>query len=366
MTTTGAGTAATAAFARAHGTLPDAHWKSLGPWTVSSLGVGTYLGGLDDETDARVVDAIVAAVRGGCNVVDTAINYRAQHGERAVGRALRTLAETHGVARDAIVVCTKGGYLPFDDFVPPDPQAWFEDAYVRTGRLAAGEIVAGHALDPGWIADQLGHSLANLGLGAVDVYYVHNPETQLRARPRADVLARLSAVFARLEDEADAGRIGCYGIATWEGLRRPAEAPEHLPLEALVAAAERVAGRAHRFRVVQAPLNLAMPEALTTPTQDVAGRRLPLVDAAQQLGLAVVASAPLFAGQLTRRLPGALGRALPGLESFAQRALQFARSAPGVATALVGMKDPAHVRENLAVAAIAPAPAGVDSLVGRG
>ncbi|MCW5892830.1 MAG: aldo/keto reductase [bacterium] len=366
MTPAGAGTAATAAFARAHGSLPPAHWRPLGPWTVSSLGIGTSLGAPDDDTDVRVVAAVVAAVRGGLNVVDTAIDYRAQHGERAVGRALRVLAAEHGVARDRLVVCTKGGFLPFDDFVPPDPQAWFEDAYVRPGRLAAGEIVAGHALDPAWIGDQLTHSLANLGLAAIDVYYVHDPETQLRARPRADVLARLEVVFARLEAEADAGRIGCYGVATWDGLRRPPADPAHLPLGTLVAAAERVAGRGHRFRVVQAPLSVAMPEALTTPTQDVGGRVCTLLEAAERLGLAVVASAPLQAGQLTRRLPGALGRALPGLDTFAQRALQFTRSAPGVATALVGMKDLAHVRENLAVAAVPPAPAGVDSLVGRG
>lgn len=366
MIPAGAGTAATAAFARAHATVPAGHWRALGPWTVSSLGVGTYRGGVDDATDARVADAIVTAVRGGLNLVDTAINYRAQRGERVVGRALRALAAEHGIARDAVVVCTKGGFLPFDDFVPPDPEAYVDDTYLRTGRLAAAEIAHGHALDPAWIVDQLAHSLGNLGLARVDVYYVHNPETQRRVRPLADVLARLEAIFARLEAEADAGRIGCYGVATWDGLRQPPDGPAHLPLAALVDAAERVAGRAHRFRLVQAPLNLAMPEALTTPTQDVGGARLSLLDAADRLGLACVASAPLHAGQLTRRLPGALERALPGLDTFAQRALQFARSAPGVTSALVGMKDPAHVRENLGVAAVAPSPAGVDSLVGRG
>ena len=38
----------------------------------------------------------------------------------------------------------------------------------------------------------------------------------------------------------------------------------------------------------------------------------------------------------------------------AQRALQFARSAPGMGTALVGMKTSAHVDENALVARIEP------------
>ncbi len=42
----------------------------------SSVGIGTYLGGVDDETDAQVTDAVRAAVNGGINVIDTAANYR--------------------------------------------------------------------------------------------------------------------------------------------------------------------------------------------------------------------------------------------------------------------------------------------------
>jgi aryl-alcohol dehydrogenase-like predicted oxidoreductase len=37
------------------------------------------------------------------------------------------------------------------------------------------------------------------------------------------------------------------------------------------------------------------------------------------------------------------------------RALQFARSAPGITTALVGMSRVGHVRENLKLVGIAPA-----------
>ena len=50
----------------------------------------------------------------------------------------------------------------------------------------------------------------------------------------------------------------------------------------------------------------------------------------------------------TRNLPDDLRRALDGgLETDAQRALQFVRSTPGVGAALVGMSHLPHVEENL-------------------
>lgn len=45
---------------------------------------------------------------------------------------------------------------------------------------------------------------------------------------------------------------------------------------------------------------------------------------------------------------------MPGLTTAAQRALQFVRSTPGVFAPLVGMRSPAHVVENSALAEIAP------------
>jgi aryl-alcohol dehydrogenase-like predicted oxidoreductase len=54
-------------------------------------------------------------------------------------------------------------------------------------------------------------------------------------------------------------------------------------------------------------------------------------------------------------LPDQVATALPGLSTDSQRAIQFARSAPGIASALVGMSNPSHVNENLGIAAVAPA-----------
>jgi predicted aldo/keto reductase-like oxidoreductase len=79
-----------------------------------------------------------------------------------------------------------------------------------------------------------------------------------------------------------------------------------------------------------------------------------VLQAAGELGLAVISSATIGHGQLTRGLPDWLGVLLKGMTTDGQRSIQFARSTPGLTTALVGMKTRDHVAENLAVAKIAP------------
>ena len=78
------------------------------------------------------------------------------------------------------------------------------------------------------------------------------------------------------------------------------------------------------------------------------------MQAAGRLEVYVMTSASIYQGQLARNLPPIIGEFLPGLETDAQRALQFVRSTPGVGTALVGMKQPAHVEENARVTAVPP------------
>jgi predicted aldo/keto reductase-like oxidoreductase len=93
-----------------------------------------------------------------------------------------------------------------------------------------------------------------------------------------------------------------------------------------------------------------MAEGARSPTQLVAGRLLPAVEAATELGLTVVGSAALMQSRLARGLPDELRGHFPGCVTDAQRALTFARSVPGVTSALVGMRDEAHVDENLSAA----------------
>lgn len=82
---------------------------------LSTIGLGTYLGLPDDATDFDVYNAAKHLIlSGGVNVLDTAINYRCQKAERALGAALRTLVHKHKVNREGIFVCSKNGYIPDD------------------------------------------------------------------------------------------------------------------------------------------------------------------------------------------------------------------------------------------------------------
>jgi len=317
---------------------------------ASSLGGGTYLGDCDDAEDARYEAAVWQLAMSGVNLLDTAINYRCQRSERAVGRALRGLVDDGVVARDEVVVCTKGGYVPLDGTAPGTREAYrayLDREFFGPGVMAPEDVVAGgHCLTPAFLLHQIETSRRNLGVATIDVYYVHNPEQQLDVISNGRLLQTLRAAFAALEEAAERGDIGAYGCATWNGLRVPPGTRGHLELEELVGAARDVAGDRHRFRVVQAPVNLAMTEALRAPTQSLRGRAVPLLEAASELGVSVVASASLMQSRLADNLPPEVRAAFPSHTTDAQRAIAFVRGLP-VTSALVGMKSEAHVVENL-------------------
>jgi len=256
-----------------------------------------------------------------------------------------------------VIIATKGGFIPFDTEPPRDPRAWIIENIIQTGAAAASDIVGGsHCMTPAYLDNQLSRSLENLGLACIDVYYIHNPETQLQAVARDEFNRRIRAAFVFLEEAAAAGRIKFYGTATWNGYRQPPEARDYLSLAEMVGIAREVAGDDHHFRAVQLPYNLAMPEALTNTNQAIDGEMLSPLMAAHRLGLTVMCSASIMQARLTAGLPDFIAATLKGLKTDGQRAIQFVRSTPGVTTALIGMSQRSHVEENLEVARVAPPP----------
>lgn len=339
---------------RFSGRAAEGHFRETQGLVASSLGIGTYLGQPDDKTDDGYTAAVVAAVENGINLIDAAINYRFQRSERSIGAAIKQLAAKN-IARDELILCTKGGYLTPDGSMPSDPNEYFFRDYLQPGIFSPKDIVAGsHCMTPRFLENQLGCSLRNLGVDCVDVYYLHNPETQLGEISRPDFLERIQDAFEWLESAAAAGKIQFYGMATWNGFRQQAKARDAMQLAELAEIARDVAGEKHRFRFVQLPFNLGMTEALTLGNQSVNGRERTVMEAASELGITLIASASLLQGQVARNLPAFVAQAL-GLETDAERALQFVRSSPGITTALVGMSTVEHVRANTRLVGIPPA-----------
>jgi len=330
------------------------HFRERHGLIISSIGIGTYLGEPDAATDASYTKAVVAAVEGGINVVDTAINYRLQRSERSIGTALEKLFAA-GFAREEILICTKAGFLTPDGDIPADANDYFYREYISKGIFAVEEIAAGcHCMAPRYLKDQIERSRRNLGVECIDVFYLHNPETQLGEIPRAEFNQRIATAFEALEAEVTASKIRAYGMATWNAFRNEPRAPDYLSLEQMVELARQAGGNEHHFQFVQLPFNLAMPEALMRPNQIVGAKTLSMVQAAREMRITLVASASLLQSHLVGKVSPVIHDTF-GLDNDLECALQFVRSAPGIATALVGMKRVEHVGANLKLVEIPPA-----------
>lgn len=342
------GTQRFAARTKAH---PGAFSDAFDGLRCSSLGLGTYLGAATDVVDDLYEAAILRALDGGINVFDTAINYRCQRSERALGKALAKAFADGRAERDEVVIASKIGFIPYDGEPPSNAAAYIREAFVRPGIFQPGEIVSGHhVLSANFVRFGIDRSLENLGLDALDIYFLHNPETQLETVPRPTFLQRLRDAIEAMEEACALGKAKAWGIATWDGLRLPPSSPEHLSLEEVMRIAREISGDNHRFGAIELPYNLSMPQALTRKTQSLDGEELTALQAARRLNLGVFTSATLHEARLlSRKLPAAFAHKLPGTTHQASRAIQFVRSTPGVTTALVGMKQVRNVEANAEV-----------------
>ena len=350
---------ATAAFADA--SPADArNYSNARGLTLSNVGIGTYLGEADGPTDLAVESAVKASAAAGVDVVDTAINYRAQRAERSVGRALAAMAAAGGPPREAVFVSTKNGYVTHDAEAPGGFWEQVKERYTDAGIVGEGDISSGyHCMTARFLEDQLERSLANTGLECIDLLYLHNAvEGQYRDMGRGALMDAIASAFEMYERKRRQGRIAFYGMATWECFRAEQGTAQYLSVADAAAAAAEAAGGGdaeHGLAFVQMPLNMHYDEALLRRNQEVGGERVCALEAARRLGIGVFASAPLMQGRLLA--PGVLPEFL-GIERPAVRALQFVRSAPGVTAALVGQKSAAHAAENLSVMEMPPVDAG--------
>ncbi|WP_432189989.1 aldo/keto reductase [Streptomyces sp. Tue6028] len=277
----------------------------------AQLALGTYRCQAISEAAAR-------AVASGAQWIDTAPNYAAGQAQTLLAPAL--------AAHPAVRVSTKAGYFT---------AAIGADA-LGAGVLTKDHAAAGHSLAPDYVRWQIGRNRAQLGRDRLDVVLLHNPE---RAHPgdRVGLHRAIRDAFAVLEEEAAAGHVAGYGVATWSGLEEAA-----FTVEELLALAGEAAGgqQAHHLVVIQLPVSLVM----MTPIVQALHGRGPL-RAAAGAGLRVMASAPLHGGEL----PGIVDQELadfiqPGLTP-AQACILATASCPGVTDVLVAASTTSHWTE---------------------
>ena len=292
--------------------------------TISSIGIGTYRGGIGSRFDRRASAAIIAAVANGCNVIDTARNYRGGRSEVVVGDALRALSAAGIAKRDELIVCSKAGYV--------------SERGTRI-RRSPGSRVDSNILSPAFLASEIALSLDHTGLQAIDIYLLHNPEIHLPRLGSRRFYGALTRCFETLERHVADKKVGTYGLACWSAFDRNARTL--IDLSRVMRAARIAAGNGEvGFGAVETPLNWWHRNPVVGPANGS------LLEVCHEKRLILLGSSPLAGGRFAA-LPSELSDAIPGRLSDAQRSIQFARSLQGASAALVGMNSAEHIEENL-------------------
>jgi aryl-alcohol dehydrogenase-like predicted oxidoreductase len=330
----------------------QANFNKFQDLLLSNVGIGTYLGDADARTDQLVVNAVKQSILSGINVVDTAINYRAQKAERSVGKALLELIEEQKISRDQIFLSSKNGYVTNDADVNLGFWEYVKEEYSQKGVIKEGDVTSGyHCMTQTYLSDQLDRSLRNLGIECLDLMYLHNAvEGQINDISKDRFLENLKSVFELYEQKRDEGKIKFYGMATWECFRVPNDNPQYLSLEDTVNMARKIGGENHGFRFIQLPYNMHYDQVLLAKNQSIGSKTVSVLESAVNLGVGVFTSVPFMQGRLLS--PGVM----PDFNNLkpSMRALQFIRSSPGVLAPLMGQKSPEHVSENLEIMQIPP------------
>ncbi len=264
----------------------------------SRAGFGGYRIGTTEPTHR---EALVQALRGGINLIDTSANYADGESETLVGQVLAECLRTGDLSREAVVVVTKAGYLQGKNHALSQQRRKAGIPFPELVPYAEG---LEHCIHPEFLEDQITRSLDRLALTCIDVMLLHNPEYYLSWAARQGVKLqtareryeeRIHQAFAHLEKEVDRGRIRFYGISS-NTFPAAADDRDFTSLSRVHALAQAVKPD-HHLAVIQFPMNLFEPGAALEVNQPE-GRTL--LDTALRFDLGTLVNRPLNAFDGTR------------------------------------------------------------------
>lgn len=327
---------------------------------ISKLGFGTFKKEPYKEENYTFSyhEALKTAISSGINLIDTAINYRYQESEKEIGEALVELIEKGEVKREALIICSKGGFIPLSFPFPSNPYEWIAEHVIDKGLATQEDIeLDQHCITPQFLRYSCEQSLKNLQVECLDIYFLHNPETQLTKIGKKAFLKQLEGIFTLFETLVTEGKIKAYGIAVWNAFSYEEGNAEHINIEEVYDVACRVGGSGHHFKYLQLPFNIAKTQAYSLATQKMRdGKFYTPLQVAHKLGLGVIGSSSLLQMHLFQKpFRPEVGYVLDStmtLTSDIQLALQFARSTRGFVSSLFSSHQSEHVKSNTEISQI--------------
>ncbi|HYM19369.1 MAG TPA: aldo/keto reductase [Candidatus Kapabacteria bacterium] len=266
---------------------------------VSQVGFGTY------RCDVRILEhktALAKAIRLGVNLIDSSANYADGNAERLIGEVLSAMIEVKEIAREEIVVVTKGGYIQGENYKRISEELSHHKPDTSIGSFDAELVRYGqglwHSIHPEFLEDQITRSLDRLQLETIDVYLLHNPEYYIQAaiddnipedEARDNYEKRIVKALAYLETEVEQGRIKWYGISS-NTFPKPEESVDRTSLERIW---KEVSAKPDHFAVVQLPMNLYERGAILEKNQEKSSESI--IEFARKENIGVLINRPLNA-----------------------------------------------------------------------
>jgi aryl-alcohol dehydrogenase-like predicted oxidoreductase len=306
---------------------------------ISKLGLGLYLGEESVETDERILEVMQFALDQGILVFDCAPSYRNLRSEKLLGDLLQRNPEKD------VIISTKGGFVPFDFKQGIESEIQYVRRLIERGLIREELFDQEHfqTFDFNYLDYMLTNTLLVLNRKYADIYYLHNPEYFLERVGRPMFLNVMKSVFLWLRDQLQSGRIGSFGISSWNGFFND-KVESSLQLEEFYRLAKEI-GIEHDFSFIQIPFNFLQTQGLFFKNQSYENEKFSLIRLAKRLGISIISSAPLGQGRLLKyKFPVKVKNIFSGM-SASQTNLSFVLSTPGITCTLVGTTSLEHFKE---------------------
>ena len=308
----------------------------------SNLGIGTYLGDINEKIDKKIYKVLISSIENGINLIDTAPNYRCERSEKIVGRLVKN------VKRDKLVICTKVGFLPYSDVIPTNEKLFFTNKFIKSKIINPKDIYGDwQSFHPNYIEWQINESLKRLNTDYIDIYYLHNPEEILSYVNKDVFYDIISKAFHFLDKMINDGKVRFIGISSWNGFLDT----NKIDLNQIMSIAKSSL-KTEKFKFLQVPYNLAMADHLTQKTQinPLKNSKCSLMYLAAFYKIDVITNAPLAHGRLLDiEYPRELKEIVGGLKSNVELALKFSISNPTSNASLIGVTNQKHLDEIIEV-----------------